>query len=621
MAGVGLSLAAVMVTVMGASSWWTLDTYRRSVREGREQELEALSVTLGEGLSAALERDDLASARRQVVIASHQHGLSRCTLTLGDGMVLADGVPARITKGVVPAKWPAVSLEVAGDAEAESKSEPRGQAARRAAIKVDGRGQAILELRALHEYPLLASTEVQTGIALIAAGGFAGLLLTYRKIKRRLGPLAAIRESLHSYATGERHPSVLAIDPHLGAEALAWNQLVQENESLRHRQVLDRAMERPASADGLELGVPNPADAVWFGLLLVDEAMRVRYANGAAAALLQTTVKSLQGRPATGILESREVQELMERVLSGRVRHRLSHTIESSERAKPGSSGGSVPTGSTGSVLRLSVSPLSSGSTTLAAIVLEDITQQRVSEAARSGFVAQAAHELRSPLTSIRLYQEMLVDEGDTNPAIRAKCINVIGQEARRLERMVSDMLSVSQMETGRLDLVQDDVRMDALLAELEEDYRAQAEHKRQQLAFDLAPKLPVLRGDRDKVMLLLHNLLANAIKYTPDGGRVTLSAREVSEPAPASLVIEISDTGYGIRAEECEMIFERFYRAKDERVSKVPGTGLGLTLAREIARIHGGELTVKSELNVGSVFTLRLPIAGPGGVAMARAA
>src|SRR5436305_299934 len=120
-----------------------------------------------------------------------------------------------------------------------------------------------------------------------------------------------------------------------------------------------------------------------------------------------------------------------------------------------------------------------------------------------------------------------------------------------------------------------------------------------------LPPKLPVIRGDRDKITLALHNLMGNALKYTPDGGKVTLEV----EVDGKNVSISVTDTGIGISPDDAERIFERFYRAKDPRVAKITGTGLGLTLAREVVRMHGGDITVESQIDQGSTFTMPLPV------------
>jgi len=143
------------------------------------------------------------------------------------------------------------------------------------------------------------------------------------------------------------------------------------------------------------------------------------------------------------------------------------------------------------------------------------------------------------------------------------------------------------------------------LFEDLRNDYEPQAAEKKVTLVFNLPPKLPVINGDRDKILVAMHNLVGNALKYTPAGGTVTVDVQADGK----QLSFAVRDSGIGIRAEDAERIFERFYRAKDPRVEKVTGTGLGLTLAREVVRLHGGEITVDSELDKGSTFTMTLPV------------
>jgi signal transduction histidine kinase len=238
-------------------------------------------------------------------------------------------------------------------------------------------------------------------------------------------------------------------------------------------------------------------------------------------------------------------------------------------------------------------------------VVIEDVTQQRMAEQSRKVFVDQATHELRTPLTNIRLYTEQAIEDGDKDPTALAQALNVISSETRRLERIVQDMLSVSEIEAGSLALRRDDVRLDELFTELNQDYRRQAGEKQIVLTFDLPPKLPVLNADRDKLLLALHNLIGNALKYTPQGGSVTV---RVSADDAGGVRVDVSDTGIGISEEDQARVFERFYRAKDKRIAHVTGTGIGLTLARDVIRLHGGDIGVESELNKGSTFTLTLP-------------
>jgi signal transduction histidine kinase len=351
-------------------------------------------------------------------------------------------------------------------------------------------------------------------------------------------------------------------------------------------------------------------DAMSQGLLLVDERHRVKYANGAAAAFLGADRAQLVGGDVGQFLHVENLLEAIRGVASGTIRRRTVLDIERKDEpspdapANPSSAAGPEMHGGAG-VLRFSIRPVRREDSASAMVIIEDVTQQKAAEASRHAFVAQATHELRTPLTNIRLYVETAIDDGENDPAVRTKCLNVINGEARRLERIVGEMLSVAEMEAGSLRLKQDDIRLETLLEELKNDFSEQAKEKTIELAFNLPPKLPQLTGDRDKVVMAVHNLLGNAIKYTPAGGKVA-----VTFTADAQRIhVAVKDTGIGISSEDAERIFERFYRAKDARVSKITGTGLGLTLAKEVARLHGGDVTVESQLNQGSTFTLTLPL------------
>ena len=168
-----------------------------------------------------------------------------------------------------------------------------------------------------------------------------------------------------------------------------------------------------------------------------------------------------------------------------------------------------------------------------------------------------------------------------------------------------SATVSVSEIEAGSYQIQRDDVRVESLFEDLARDYQAQADGKQIDLIFKIAPKLPVLHGDRDKIMLAFHNLVGNALKYTTDGGQVVVNV----DGDESQITVAVKDTGIGISEEDQQLVFDKFYRARDERVSEVTGSGLGLALAREVIRLHGGDITVESRVDEGSTFTLTLPV------------
>jgi len=431
------------------------------------------------------------------------------------------------------------------------------------------------------------------GACVVGGWGLTMVWAWYRWRRRALRALGAVREALEAYGSGETDDEALRMASTFGPAGEAWNRLLGERcelaERLRQQRVTDELNARQARGGDTQV----LCDSLWQGLLLVDERMTVRYANGAAGVLLQARREQLLNAEAARAITDRQVLAAIQDVVAGRSKPRGSLEVRR---------GGDGPEGH--GVLRFHVRPIRRNDAAAALVVIEDITQQRAADDARNTFVAQAAHELRTPLSGIRLNVEQMVDEGESDPAVRAECINVIGREARRLERIVGDMLSLSEVESGALSLRTDDVRLETLLRELEEEFRAQALDKGMTLRFDLPPKLPVIHGDRDKIVLAVHNVIGNAIKYTPAGGEVLV---KVAEDGPGVL-IEVTDNGIGIKEDEVELVFEKFYRAKDRRVASITGTGLGLALARQVIRLHGGDITVRSQLDKGSTFTITIP-------------
>jgi signal transduction histidine kinase len=307
---------------------------------------------------------------------------------------------------------------------------------------------------------------------------------------------------------------------------------------------------------------------------------------------LKSKREAITGKPFTDLVTDPRVVDALKAVSAGSIRTRSIVELKRDEAQG-------------GGVLRFSIRPVRRDDSATALVMIEDVTQQRVADEARNSFVAQATHELRTPLTNIRLYVEQAVEEGEQDPALRARALNVINQESRRLERIVGDMLSVSEIEAGSLKLQTGDVRLDALFRDLETDFAASAAEKKIDLKFELPPKFPVIQGDRDKMVLALHNLIGNAVKYTPEGGKVKVRV----EAEDGSVHVAVTDTGIGISDEESELVFERFYRSRDGRVSKITGSGLGLALAREVVRMHGGDITLTSKLNQGSTFKATFPV------------
>jgi signal transduction histidine kinase len=240
-------------------------------------------------------------------------------------------------------------------------------------------------------------------------------------------------------------------------------------------------------------------------------------------------------------------------------------------------------------------------------VVVRDVSQQVRADRVREEFVTQVTHELRTPLSNIRAYAETLSSGMFDDPKVVTECYNVITKETRRLSRLVEDVLSVSQMEVGSIELQIDTVDLRGLLSDGVRDVRGLADDKNIDLQLVLPTKMEAIRGDRDKLAIVLNNVLGNAIKYTLANGSVVVGCQTASD----QVSITVKDNGIGVDPADHARIFEKFQRAEDPDVQNETGSGIGLYTAREIVRRHGGDIELVSNKGEGSTFIIRLPHTG----------
>ncbi|GGR71038.1 hypothetical protein GCM10010269_07250 [Streptomyces humidus] len=238
------------------------------------------------------------------------------------------------------------------------------------------------------------------------------------------------------------------------------------------------------------------------------------------------------------------------------------------------------------------------------------VEKLRALDKAKSDFLSAVSHELRTPLTSIVGYIELLKEEtGPLSPAQR-HMLDVVDRNANRLRALIEDLLTLSRIESGAFRSRKEPVDLVRLMASAADAIRPAADAASVTLETHSPPRPLVLMADGDQLDRVLMNLLSNAVKFTPKGGKVTFTA----DSRDGEAVVTVSDTGIGIPAEEQEKLFRRFFRASNATEAAIPGTGLGLTIVRNIIANHGGEVEVESEEGRGTTFTARLPIAAAGG-------
>jgi len=243
--------------------------------------------------------------------------------------------------------------------------------------------------------------------------------------------------------------------------------------------------------------------------------------------------------------------------------------------------------------------------------VLHDITEQEKLENMRKEFVANVSHELRTPLTSIKSYAETLLDGALEDRMTTEKFLGVINSEADRMTRLVKDLLQLSRLDNLQMRWNMQDISIVDLVRGSIEKMEIEAKNKGQQLEFYVIGDIPYVRADYDGIEQVVLNVLSNAIKYTPENGKITVYISKIYN----EVQIKVVDTGIGIPKEDIPRVFERFYRVDKARSREMGGTGLGLSIAKEIIEAHSGSVAIKSEPGKGTEVILKLPVADLEGV------
>jgi two-component system phosphate regulon sensor histidine kinase PhoR len=235
-------------------------------------------------------------------------------------------------------------------------------------------------------------------------------------------------------------------------------------------------------------------------------------------------------------------------------------------------------------------------------LVFHDLTRLKQLERTRQEFVANVSHELRTPLSLIKGYVETLLDGAKDNPEVASKFLQTIDRNAERLKLLIEDLLTISELESGRVKLDLQPTALRPLIEKVLADFKSRAEAKQMRLV-DQSTDLQV-RADAGRLEQVLCNLIDNAIKYGRNQGSVSVRTRSVN----GQIEVAVEDDGPGIPPESLERIFERFYRVDKARSREQGGTGLGLSIVKHIVANHGGKTWAKSELGRGSVFYFTVP-------------
>jgi two-component system phosphate regulon sensor histidine kinase PhoR len=438
--------------------------------------------------------------------------------------------------------------------------------------RVIGVARVAFPLYGLEEQAAEVGRSVAVGLALAFAVAVA---LAYALSAPLAGPLREMMSSAHRFAAGDLS---------------ARTRLARTDEIGELARILDRSADqlqaRLNELAGERARTETILSAIDSGLLAVDHRGTVILAN-------QSLRRSLDlpdplGRHYVEVIRHPDVGRALEAVLrtgrrqAGEVRiHHLRRVYARHAGPFPGQEG--MPHG--------------------AVLTFQDVTERRRVDEVRRDFVANASHELRTPLTSIRGFVEALEDGALEDAATSRRFLEKIRTHADRMAALVSDLLELSRLESGERPPQWERVPADEVVDEVVGGLSALARAKQIEVVTDVS--VASVETDRDRLRGVLENLVENALKYTPEGGRVTVAARPEGEVA----VFEVADDGPGIAAEHLPRIFERFYRVDKARSRELGGTGLGLSIVKHLVESLGGAVSVSSEPGRGSRFVVRLPL------------
>jgi len=517
---------------------------------------------------------------------------ARITVIASDGRVLGDSAEQSI-KMENHGSRPEVLEAISKSAGANIRHSDTGgyDMLYRAFLQTDGSGQRIIRLG----MPLTEIQNVLSSLHWTLFGGLAiasglGLLLAYgfsRYLSQRVKRVVDFSQKV---ADGQFPQNFFSHQGHDEIDLLEQN---LNEMSTKIRQNIDQVVAEREKGDSI-------LQCMLEGVLVLDPRGQVLVINEKAKQMFHVAEdRDIHGVPIVELSRHPAMRKILQEVLNfDFMRNRYSTEIELDE----------------GQWFRVNAVSLRHGTDTVVGsiLVFHDITEIKRLETIRSDFVANVSHELRTPLTAIRGYVETLLQRPPEDPQDVNYFLAIIERHAERLGRLTEDLLTLSDLESGKVQLTRQPVDAVQLIQRVLEVFWTQAEAKKVKLKHIVEPGLPPILGDSDRLQQLFINLVDNAIKYTPSGGQVTLTASTALH-APDSdprIEIAVSDTGPGIPEKDLPRLTERFYRVDKARSRDLGGTGLGLAIVKHIVQAHKGELKIESVIQKGTTVRVFIPAA-----------
>jgi PAS domain S-box-containing protein len=434
-------------------------------------------------------------------------------------------------------------------------------------------------------------------VALFALPIFLLTAFSYFMIRQELRPLAGLTRKLED--AGKSYGIELDFPPdmefrHLAPRFDQFMQIVLSRIGDMDRQCLEAQTSYRLLSYKQEKAQAI-LDAVPDAVLVIDEAGVPTFANPKVPMLLGVSVQELIGQPPQTWCKRPELLALLTRFHDQIIEAPHITAVEYAPDEAPDR--------------RISVSayplfsPRDRSMVFGMLIVFRDLSEEHLARQAGAEFVAQVSHELKTPLTTIATYSELLLDYPRLSEQDRVEAVNGIHDEVGRAVCLITNLLNVSKLESGSLPIERQRVKIHDLLHDVVNSMSKCARTKQVQLELKISPDFGSARLDKELFRIAIDNVVSNAIKYSRPGGRVLVSAEKLPEDR---IRISVKDEGIGISPEDCEKVFDKYYRSSSKEVSAHGGHGLGLYLAKRIIELHHGTIAIQSDLGRGTEFSMQ---------------
>ena len=572
-----LAYTALVFVVVVAVSGYLIGFVRDSSVTDLEGQLERQVVLVRDLIGRLFDGSPDQGRIQAASVLAAAFSESRITVFGADGTVLADvGNPpdAPVASPGAPEVLSALNSGLSVRTRAQTAG---GQEHTFVAVPIVLNGETVGVVRASR--PTSASNSLEVAVVLVIIFTAAVVLilsvgLAYVLARRTSRSMEAVAEGARRFAQGDleyRMDTYPSDDSHDLADA--FNQMAAT--------IRDRVRSLSAESKHLSVVLDTMAD----GVIVINGNGQVELMNLAAEWMLESPTHEAAGSPLAEVVRDHEILQLVSEATATRQTRQAE--LELAHRRR---------------FLNVIATPLSEGGDEGVLLTLHDVTRLWQVETTRREFVSNVSHELRSPLAAIRAMTETLQDGALNDPETAQDFLTRIQSDVLRMTTMVNELLELSRLESGQVPIHLVPINLRTVVQEIESRFDMGADRKGLTLETHVPDDTPLVMGEADKLNQVLGNLVENAIKFTGDGGTISISA----ETSDRWVEVKVKDTGVGIARKHLPHVFERFYKV--DRSRRNGGTGLGLAIVKHLVQAHGGDIRAESVEGEGSTFSFTLP-------------